>query len=272
MTGWARTKQGKLKVVLFLSRRGVGLDALLRKSCDPGKSYEIVGALITTPESQAIPILNAWGIPWRCHDIHDFYHRQGAKASDLSLRPEFDRKSLELISDFQPSGLVLYGYIYILSPLALEAFPLRVINIHDSDLTLMDGNGKPKYRGLHSTRDAILAGETSTRSTVHLATQELDAGPILVRSAPYPVYLELVKKARAWEALDVLKAYAYAHREWMMRDSWAALMDVALDLTAQKKVFMSEGRILVDESLRPSKIVFGPSELPYPSWPGGDAE
>ncbi len=268
MTGWAGTKQGKLRVVLFLAGRGVGLDVLLQKGCDPGKSYEIVGALITTPESQAIPTLNAWGIPWRCHDIHDFYHRQGAKVSDLSLRPEFDRRSLELISDFQPSGLALYGYIYILSPVALEAFPLRVINIHDSDLNILDSNGKPKYRGLHSTRDAILTGETCTCSTVHLATEELDAGPILVRSAPYPVYLELIKKALDWGALDILKAYAYAHREWMMRDSWAALMDTALDLMAQERVYMQEGRILVDASLRPSRISSGPSEVPYHWQPG----
>jgi len=263
MTGWAGTKQGKLRVVLFLAGRGVGLDALLQKSCHPGKSYEIVGALITTPDSQAIPTLNAWDIPWRCHDIHDFYHRQGAKVSNLSLRPEFDRRSLELISDFQPSCLALYGYIYILSFVALEAFPLRVINIHDSDLNILDGNGKPRYRGLHSTRDAILTGETCTCSTVHLATEELDAGPILVRSAPYPVYLELIKKALSWGALDILKAYAYAHREWMMKDSWAALMDTALDLMAQERVYMQEGRILVDASLRPSRISSGPSEVPY---------
>jgi phosphoribosylglycinamide formyltransferase-1 len=268
MMGWAAAKQGKLKVVLFLAGRSVGLDALLQKSCDPGKSYEIVGALLTTPESQAIPTLDTWGIPWRCHDIHDFYHRQGVKVSDLSLRREFDRRSLELISDFRPSCLALYGYIYILSPVALEAFPLRIVNIHDSDLNILDSGGKPKYRGLHSTRDAILAGETSTSSTVHLATEELDAGPILVRSAPYPVYSELIKKALAWGAMDILKAYAYAHRAWMMRDSWAPLMDTALDLMAQERVYMQYGRIFVDASLRPSETPARPSELLYP-WQSG---
>jgi phosphoribosylglycinamide formyltransferase-1 len=264
MTGWAGTQQGRLRVVIFLAGRGVGLDALLQKSCHPGKSYEIVGSLTTTPESQAIPTLNAWGIPWHCHDIHDFYKRRGAKVSDLTLRPEFDRKSLELISDFQPSCLALYGYIYIVSSVALEAFPLRVINIHDSDLNILDSNGKPKYRGLHSTRDAILAGETSTRSTIHLATEELDAGPILVRSTSYPVYLELIKKALDWGALDVLKAYAYAHREWMMRDSWAALMDAALNLIAQERVYMREERIFVETGFHPSRVAQGLPEFMHP--------
>jgi folate-dependent phosphoribosylglycinamide formyltransferase PurN len=151
---------------------------------------------------------------------------------------------------------------------ALEAFPLRIINIHDSDLNILDSSGKPKYQGLHSTRDAILSGEISTRSTVHLATEELDAGPTLVRSAPYPVYLELINKALSWGALDVLKAYAYAHREWMMRDSWAVLMDTALDLMAQERVYMREGRILVDASLQPSRVTSESSEWPHP-WQSG---
>lgn len=225
----ATRNNGRLRVVLFLAGRATGLDHLLRRSREAGKSYEIVGAMTTTPDSRAIPLLQEWGIPWRCHDIHDFYHRQRAKVKDLSLRPEFDRLSLELIAEFRPSRLVLYGYIYILSPVALEAYPSRIINIHDSDLSITNGDGGPKYRGLHSTRDAILAGETFTCSTVHVATEALDAGPMLVQSRPYPVHTELVEQARRWEALDVLKAYAYAQREWMMLDSWGPLMDTTLE-------------------------------------------
>ncbi|HLB02916.1 MAG TPA: formyltransferase family protein [Nitrospiria bacterium] len=269
MTGWEEAKKGKLRVVLFLAGRGIGLDSLLQRSCGAPKSYEIVGALTTTPDSQAIPILEEWGIPWRCHDIHDFYRRQGARVSDLNLRPEFDRKSLELITEFHPSSLALYGYIYILSPVVLEAFPSRILNIHDSDLTLMNGDGKPRYRGLHATRDAILAGETSTCSTVHTATEELDAGPILVRSVPYPVHIELVKQARGWGALDILKAYAYAHREWMMRECWGPLMDTALELMGRGRVSISEGRVLMDGRVRHPEV--GASYRPFTRQVGGDA-
>lgn len=254
MTGWKETKQEKLRVILFLAENGAGLESLLKKSRDEGKSYEIVGALTTSPTSQAIPILERWGIPWCCNDIHAFYQRHGAKVKDLSLRPEFDRKSLELIADFQPSALALYGYIYVLSTVALDAYPFRIINIHDSDLTLLNGDGGPRYRGLHSTRDAILAGENFTRSTVHIVTEEVDAGPILVRSQAYPVSMEIVKQAREWGALNILKAYAYAHREWMIRDSWGSLLDTALEMIGQGRVSIREGSVLMDRKLRRSEI------------------
>lgn len=249
MSGWVENKNGRLRVVLFLAARNVGLASLLRRSFGTRKSYEIVGALVTTPDSQAIPVLEKWGIPWRCHDIHEFYQRRKARVNDLTLRPEFDRRSLELISDFRSSVLALYGYIYILSRVALEAYPMRIINIHDGDLTVLDSRGRPKYRGLHSTRDAILAGEPFTYSTVHVATEELDAGPILLRSVPFPVHHELVKQAREWKALDILKAYAYAQREWMMRSSWGALMDATLEMIGQGRIAIRNGKVFMDGKL-----------------------
>lgn len=230
------TEPNKERVVLLVADRGAGLESLVRKSVEEKRSYQIVGALTTSPNSQAIPVLEQWGIPWRCHDIHDFYRSHEAKVRDLALRPEFDRISLERIAEFKPSLLALYGYIYVLSRTVLEAYPWRIINIHDSDLTVMNGDGGPKYRGLHSTREAILAGESFTRSTVHFATEELDAGPILVQSRPYPVHTELVERALELDALDSLKAYAYAHREWMIRDSWGELMDQALVMLSQGDV------------------------------------
>ena len=246
MAGWRGTKGEKLRVVLLLAERATGLDSFLRRAREKGKSYEIVGALTTTPNSQAPPILERWGIPWRCHDIHDFYRCRGAEVRDMSLRPDFDRKSLELIADFRPSLLSLYGYIYILSGVVLEAYPFRIINIHDSDLTISDGEGRHRYRGLHGVREAILAGETFTYSTVHIVTEEVDGGPILIRSHPYPVHVELVRRAREWGALDILKAYAYAQREWMMRDSWGLLLDTSLELLGQGRVSIRGGRVFID--------------------------
>jgi phosphoribosylglycinamide formyltransferase 1 len=243
--------QEKLRVVLYLSARDTGLDALLRRSLESEKPYEIVGALVTTQNSQVIPILEEWGIPWQCHDIHDFCHRRGARVSDLGLRPEFDRKGLELIAPFRPSAIALIGYVYVVSAVVLETYPMRVVNLHDGDLSIMNGDRKPKYRGLHATRDAIFAGEPFTRSTVHIATDEVDAGPILVRSRPYPVHAKLVGRARELEAMDLLKAYAYAHRGWMMRDSWGELMDKALVMLSHGEVTIHAEKIgSIEERVR----------------------
>jgi phosphoribosylglycinamide formyltransferase-1 len=83
--------------------------------------------------------------------------------------------------------VVLLGYLYLLTRPMLEAFPGRIVNLHDSDLTLVDVNGERLYVGLHSTRDAITAGESETRSSVHFVTPKLDSGPVFLLSERYPV-------------------------------------------------------------------------------------
>ncbi len=238
--------EGKLRVALLLGARDTGLSDLLDGRQKERKSYEIVGAVTTTPGSQATPVLQDRGIPCKQHSILDFYRRRSAPVQDLDVRCEFDRKSLNLLADFQPTVIVLYAYLYIVTQVLLEAYPFRIINLHDSDLSLVDSHGRPKYRGLHAVRDAILAGETVTHSSVHLATSEVDCGPILAQSKAYPIHLELVHQAREKGALHILKAYAYAQREWMIGDSWGPLLDQTLEALGQGQQTARVERILTD--------------------------
>ena len=69
----------------------------------------------------------------------------------------------------------------------LAAFPDRIVNLHDSDLSIKNVRGTPRYVGLRATRDAIVAGERETRATVHWVSEDVDAGPILLRSDPFVV-------------------------------------------------------------------------------------
>ena len=102
------------------------------------------------------------------------------------------------------------------------AFPDRILNVHD---------GGSEYPGLHSTRDAIIAGARETHSIVHLVTPDLDAEPIVVRSKAFPVAPFAREAALAGER-DIVRAYAYAHREWMMRSAWGDLVVRALEQVA----------------------------------------
>ncbi len=76
-------------------------------------------------------------------------------------------------------------------------------------------------------RDAIRAGEPETRATSHRVTDELDAGPILRRSRPYPV-APLAVELSAAGAEHALNAYAYAHQEWMLATAWGPLLTDAI--------------------------------------------
>jgi phosphoribosylglycinamide formyltransferase 1 len=128
-----------------------------------------------------------------------------------------DRKAFDAETAVMLRGcdvVVLLGYLFVLTEPLLAAFPDRIFNVHDSDL--------PRYPGLHATRDAIYAGERETRSSVHVVTAELDAGPVIARSDAFPV-APFVHDAVAAGEHDIVRAYAYSHREWMMRSTWGVL-------------------------------------------------
>jgi len=142
-------------------------------------------------------------------------------------RRSFDIQTGAMLARYDLDAVVLLGYVYILTEPLLAAFPERIVNVHDSDLTLRNDDGSPRYPGLHATREAIVAGERETRSCVHIVTPELDAGPVLARSNAFPV-APFVRVAAARGEQDIVRAYAYAQREWMMRSTWGTLVFEAL--------------------------------------------
>jgi len=140
-------------------------------------------------------------------------------------RMAFDRETADILLARDIDAVLLLGYLYIVTEPLLAAFPDRVINLHDSDL--------PHYPGLHATRDAIYAGERETRSAAHIVTAQLDAGPVIARSEAFPV-APFVHDAVAAGHHDIVRAYAYAQREWMMRSAWGALAAAAVERIAEK--------------------------------------
>jgi hypothetical protein len=61
-------------------------------------------------------------------------------------------------------------------------------------------------------------------------TPAVDRGPPLVRSRPFPVHEDLVASALERDAADVLDAYVYAHREWMLRAGGGPTLETTLEL------------------------------------------
>jgi folate-dependent phosphoribosylglycinamide formyltransferase PurN len=185
------------KLAVLCSKRAPGIEPLLPH----------LTCVITTHENASIPA----GVPVIHHPIRAYDDRR-----------TYDALSAYVLRELGVDTILCLGYIYVLTDVMLSAFPNRIFNIHDSDLTIKHPDGERKYTGLRSTRDAIVAGERETRSTLHLVTDKLDGGPILALSRPYPV-APFVHEAAAAGHTDIVKAYAYAQREWMMRDCWGKL-------------------------------------------------
>jgi folate-dependent phosphoribosylglycinamide formyltransferase PurN len=225
------TPHHPLRVAVLCSHRAPGLLYLLNQSPDRGFVYEVVCCLTTEPTFAEEVRVERRGIPTLSHPIEDFYARRGADTRDRDVRAEYDRQTLKMIEPFLPDVILLDGYLYLVTEPMLARFRNRVINLHFADLALRTPSGAPQFPGIRAVRHALAAGQPETRATVHLVDAEPDAGPPIVRSYPFPVS-PLVADLRRSDALDVFKAYAYAHEQWMLRTVAGPLMAAALRLIA----------------------------------------
>jgi len=208
-----------LRVGVLSSKRAPGLEGLLHHPFR-GKSFEI--ECVVSSDSY----FPECGLPVITHPIRAFYDERNTPIRDRRVRAAYDALTAETLRRIGVDIILLLGYLYVVTDELLDAFPGRVINIHD---------GTSKYPGLHATRDAILAGESATFSMVHHVTPNIDAGPVVVMSQPFAVAPFVLDAAASGEH-DVVRAYAYAHREWMMRSTWGNLAVRALEQVAALEV------------------------------------
>jgi folate-dependent phosphoribosylglycinamide formyltransferase PurN len=214
------------RVAVLFSRRCPGLENLL--AGHRRREFDLVCALTTSSESlPAVPDLAALRIPLAVHPIRPYLGALG----DLETRREYDRRTVDLLSPHRPDVVLLSSYLYILTAPMLDAFPGHIVNVHGSDLDRTGPGGRPLYPGLFAVRDAIRAGEPETRATAHRVTEQLDEGPVLLRSRPFPV-APLVADLRRAGNLHAVNAYAFAHQEWMLATAWGPLLTAAIALLA----------------------------------------
>ncbi|HKH27212.1 MAG TPA: formyltransferase family protein, partial [Sphingomicrobium sp.] len=83
----------------------------------------------------------------------------------------FDRTMSAALDDHRVGTIALAGFMRILTPWFIEEWRGRILNIHPSLL--------PKYRGLDTHARAIEAGDAAAGCSVHIVTEELDAGVVL---------------------------------------------------------------------------------------------
>lgn len=89
------------------------------------------------------------------------------------LEPAIEEQLVKMLRDAGVELVVLAGFMRVLHEPMLKAFPRRVINIHPSLL--------PKFPGLESWKQALVAGETVTGCTVHYVDEQIDHGRILAQ-------------------------------------------------------------------------------------------
>jgi len=151
------------RVAVLASGRGSNLAALLAAR-DRGElpvEFVLVGS--DKAAAGALRLAEAAGIPTLALDPRSYPDR---RAFDLDLFARIAASGAEL--------LVLAGFMRIIDAAALAPWIGRMINIHPSLL--------PKYRGLHTHRRALQAGDQEHGASVHFVTAELDGGPVIAQA------------------------------------------------------------------------------------------
>jgi folate-dependent phosphoribosylglycinamide formyltransferase PurN len=218
------------RVAVLCSRRAPGLADLLETDGLRGTLFDIACVITSERTFEAAGRVAAAGATIVPHPIAEFCAaRSSSVYHDMVARRAYDRATAGLLEAFAPDLVLLDGYLFVLTRPVLDAFSSRIVNLHFSDLTIRRADGGPSYAGVRAVRDAVADGRSETRATVHLVNHEPDGGPPIVRSWPFPV-APLVGRARRWNAADMIKAYAYAHQEWMIRAASGPLLAAALQL------------------------------------------
>jgi phosphoribosylglycinamide formyltransferase-1 len=151
------------RVGVLVSGRGSNLQALI----DAGRRGELGGeiAVVVSNVEMALGLERARkaGIPAVFRD-----HR-GKK------REDFDAEIVEILRAHQVDLVCLAGFMRLLSPVFVRAFPGRILNVHPALL--------PAFPGLDAQRQAWEHGAKVSGATVHLVDEGLDSGPIVAQEA-----------------------------------------------------------------------------------------
>ncbi|CCH90212.1 Phosphoribosylglycinamide formyltransferase, formyltetrahydrofolate-dependent [Modestobacter italicus] len=162
-----RPRTARSRVVVLLSGTGSLCAALLAAADDPGYPAEVVA--VGSDRAGAAGLAHA-----RERGIDTFVQVLGEHPD----RAAWDRALAEELTARRPDWVVSAGFMKLLGPAVLSAFPGRVLNTHPALL--------PAFPGAHAVRDALAAGVTTTGATVHLVDAGLDTGPVLAQR-PVPV-------------------------------------------------------------------------------------
>ena len=149
---------------VLISGRGSNLQAII-DAIGAGRLDARIGLVISNrPGAQGLDRARTAGIETLVIDHRSFPTRE---AFDTAAVFELKQRSVGLVC--------LAGFMRLLSPAFISAFPNAVLNIHPALL--------PAFPGLDAQRQAWAHGVKISGATVHLVTTELDAGPIVVQAA-----------------------------------------------------------------------------------------
>lgn len=149
-----------MRVAVLASGSGTLLEAILEADLP-------VVVVLVDRRCRAQEVAERHGVPCVLEERTDF-----GPSFD---REAYSRRVVEALAPYEVDLIAMAGYGTVLGAPVHEAYPGRILNTHPALL--------PSFKGWHAVRDALAYGVKITGCTVHVATLEVDAGPILAQEA-----------------------------------------------------------------------------------------
>jgi len=158
--GKMRYNAAMKNIVILISGRGSNMQSIVAAAKSQNWPARIAAVISNRVDAEGLQYASQHHIPTAV-----------VVSKDYASREAFDASLQNQVESFAPDLIVLAGFMRILTPDFVNHFAGRMINIHPSLL--------PKFKGLHTHRQALDAGDTEHGASVHLVTPELDHGPVL---------------------------------------------------------------------------------------------
>src|SRR5918912_2544292 len=153
-----------MRLAILLSGRGSNFEAIHAAIATGTLGARIVCVVSIRPEARGIERARALGLP-----AHVFDHKR------YPTREAHEEDVLRALAESEPDFIALAGYMRLLSPAFVAAYPHRIVNIHPSLL--------PAFPGVDAQAQALAYGVRTTGCTVHLVDAGTDTGPIIAQAA-----------------------------------------------------------------------------------------
>jgi len=213
----------KLKLGILVSGSGTNLQAII-DACESGKIPAEVKVVVSNkPGVYALERAKRHGIPHYVVD-HKLYQ----------TREDFEKEVIKILKEYEVELVCLAGFMRVLTPFFLRAFPGRVINIHPAIL--------PSFPGVNAQKQAIDYGVKFSGCTVHFVDEGVDTGPIIIQ-AVVPVYDDDTEESL---------------RERILKEEHR-IYPMAIKLIAEGRVSSDGRRIKTSAKSPPSQPIHNPS-------------
>jgi phosphoribosylglycinamide formyltransferase-1 len=153
----------KKRIAIFASGSGSNAQKIMehfKRNADA----EVVLILTNNPQAYVLQRADNFEIPTHIFNRTEFYETD---------------EVIKLLKNLQVDLIVLAGFLWLVPPSLLKAFPNKVINIHPALLPKYGGKG---MYGEHIHKAVLAAGEEESGITIHFANEQFDEGEILHQS------------------------------------------------------------------------------------------